>query len=74
MKGLDILQSVQFITIKGNRLAILDANEWNVFIEWLEDLEDIQIGKSFFSELKEAGGDRQKTGMLKWQEVEQELE
>lgn len=36
MSGLDALQSVQFLTKKGNRLAVLSAEDWESLIEWLE--------------------------------------
>lgn len=42
MAGLDALQSVQFVTVKGKRLAVLDAENWEALVEWLETLEDLQ--------------------------------
>lgn len=82
MAGLDALQSVQFVTVKGQRLAVLDAENWEALIEWLETLEDLQIARSALAQLKAVGGDshgdsfasRQRAGWLKWDEVEQELE
>jgi len=74
MTGLELLQSVQFVTVKGKRLAVLNAEDWEALIEWLETVEDIQIAHKAFAELKEAGGDRKKAGWLEWDEVEQELE
>ena len=39
-----ILASVQFLsTPDGQRLAVLDADDWEGLIEWLEDLEDRRI-------------------------------
>jgi hypothetical protein len=38
-------------------------------IEWLETLEDIQIGKQAFAELKAFGGDRERAGWLRWDDV-----
>ena len=43
MSGLEVLQSVQFVTMKGKRFALLSADDWETLIEWLETLEDIQI-------------------------------
>ncbi|HZF39009.1 MAG TPA: hypothetical protein VE715_09305 [Blastocatellia bacterium] len=43
MTGLDALQSVQFVNVKGKRFALLDADVWESLIEWLEDLEDTTI-------------------------------
>ena len=43
MSGLEALQSVQFVTIKDKRFALLTAEDWEAMIEWLEDIEDNQI-------------------------------
>ncbi len=69
MSGLDILQSVQFVTAKGKRLAVLSAEDWEALIEWLEALEDLQIARQAFAELKAAGGDRKRAGWLEWKSV-----
>ena len=74
MTGLDALGSVQFVTVKGKRLAVLDAEDWEALIEWLETLEDLQIVQTALAQLRTAGGNRQRAGWLKWDEVEQELE
>jgi hypothetical protein len=74
MSGLEALQSVQFVTVKGKRLAILSADDWEALIEWLETLEDIQIVQQAFAELKAAGGDRKKAGWLEWKTVAGEIE
>lgn len=66
--------SVQFVTIKGKRLAVLGAENWEALIEWLETLEGLQIAQSAMAQLKAVGGNRQQVGWLKWDEVEQELE
>ena len=58
MAGADVLQSVQFVTVKGKRLAVLSAEDWEAFVEWIETLEDTQIARAAFAELKAAGGDR----------------
>jgi hypothetical protein len=73
MAGVDALQAVQFVTVKGKRLAVLSAEDWEEFIEWVETLEDVQIARAAFAELKAAGGDRQKAGWLKWEVAEKEL-
>ena len=39
MSGLDALQSVQYVTAKGKRLAVVDIDEWEAMIEWLETLK-----------------------------------
>jgi len=73
MTGLDILQSVQFVTAKGKRFAILGAEDWETLIEWLETLEDLQIARQAFAELKAAGGDRKRAGWLEWKSVAGEI-
>jgi hypothetical protein len=73
MTGLDVLQSVQFVTVNGKRFALLDADDWEALIEWLETVEDIDIARQAFAQLKAAGGDRAQAGWLKWSDVEGEL-
>ena len=55
MTGLDALQSVQFVTAKGKRFAVLSAEDWEALVEWLETLEDAQIARQAFAELKAFG-------------------
>ena len=69
MTGLEVLQSAQFVTVKGQRLVVLSAEDWDALIEWLEDLEDARIAKQSLGELKAANGDRKKAGWLEWSEV-----
>src|SRR2546426_6514543 len=72
MIGSEVLQSVQFVTVKGKRLAVLNADDWEALVEWIETLEDVEIAKHALAELKAAGGDRQQAGWLAWDEVEKE--
>lgn len=74
MTGSEALQSVQFVTVKGKRFAVLSADDWEALIEWLETVEDLAIAKEAFAQLKAAEGDRTKAGWLKWSEVSEELE
>jgi hypothetical protein len=74
MTGLDALQSVQFVTKKGKRLAILSVEDWEALIEWLETLEDVQIARKALGELKAAKGNRRRAGWLEWNTVKDELE
>ena len=73
MSGLDALQSVQFVTAHGKRLAILSADDWEALIEWLETLEDTQVARQALAELKAAGSDRKRAGWLEWDKVEGEI-
>ena len=68
------MQSVEFLKIKGKQVAVLDVETWQALIEWLETLEDLQIAKQALNELKAAGGNRDRAGWLKWDDVESELE
>ena len=74
MTALEALQSVQFITVKGKRLAVLTAEDWEALVEWLETLEDVQIARDALDRLAEAGGDRERAGWLKWEDVEGDLQ
>jgi hypothetical protein len=73
LTGLDALQSAQFVTEKGKRLAVLTADDWEVLIDWLETLEDGQIARQAFAELKANKGNRRHDGWLEWGGVKDEL-
>jgi hypothetical protein len=73
MTGVDALQSVQFVTVQGKRLAVVSAEDWETLVEWLETIEDTTIAQQAFAHLQAAGGDRTKAGWRKWSEVEGEL-
>jgi len=74
MTGLETLQSVQYVTAKGKRLAVLTIEDWEALIEWLETLEDVQIAEQTYKELKAFDGDRERAGWLKWDEARETLE
>jgi hypothetical protein len=73
MTGLEALQSVQYVTVKGKRFAVVSVDDWDALVEWLETLEDIQVAREAFAELKASGGDRERAGWLRWEDVEEEL-
>ena len=73
MTGLELLQSVQFATVKGKRFAVLNADDWEALIEWLETLEDENIAKKALPDLKAAGGSRRKAGWLEWKRAASKL-
>jgi hypothetical protein len=73
MTALEALQSVQYVTAKGKRFAVLSAEDWEAVIEWLETLEDTHVARQAFAELKAAGGDRKRAGWLEWAEVADEI-
>ncbi len=74
MTGTQALQSVQFVTVKGKRFAVLTAEDWEALVEWLETIEDVQVAQQAFANLKAAGGDRKRAGWIEWDEAEKELE
>jgi hypothetical protein len=74
MTGLEALQSVQFVKRKGKRLAVLDAEDWDALIEWLETLEDVQIARKAFADLKAAKGNRRRAGWLEWDTIKDQSE
>ena len=74
MTGLEALQSGQYVTVKGKRFAIIDTDDWEALIEWLETLEDVRIAQEAFAQLEAVGGDRERAGWLQWDEVKEELE
>jgi len=65
MSGLEVLQSVDFLNLKGKQVAVLELETWQKLIEWLETLEDVQIAKQALNELKAAGVNRDRAGWLK---------
>jgi hypothetical protein len=73
MSGLEALQSVQFVTVNGRRLAVMGAEDWEAMIEWLETVEDMQIAQRAYDQLDDAGGDRERAGWLKWDDVRDQL-
>jgi hypothetical protein len=73
MSAMQALQSVQFINAKGKRFAIISADEWDALVEWLVTLEDLEIVRKAFADLKDAGGNRKKAGWMKWEDVAKDL-
>lgn len=73
MIGLEALQAVQYVTVKGKRLAIVEADDWEAMVEWLETIEDTQIAQEAYAQLNAAGGNREGAGWLKWDVVREKL-
>ena len=73
MSAMEALQSVQFIKAKGKRYAVLSADEWEALVEWLETLEDLEVVREAFADLKAAGGNRKKAGWLNWEDVAKDI-
>lgn len=74
MSALEAIQTVQFVTVNDKRFAVIDAEEWEALVEWLETLEDLQIFKESYKALEQAGGDRQRAGWRQWSDVRDEID
>jgi len=74
MTALDALQSVQFVTVNGRRLAVLSAEDWDGLVQWLETVEDVAAAKEASRALRDVGGSREAAGWLRWEDVRDELE
>ncbi|MGE0883953.1 MAG: hypothetical protein AB7P14_10445 [Blastocatellales bacterium] len=73
MTGLEALQTVQFINVKGQRLAVLGAEEWKALIEWIENFEDAKALRQTLEGLKTANGVQKKAEWLELENGEQRL-
>ena len=69
LTGLQILESVQYVTARETRFAVVNVDDWEALIEWLEMLEDVQLARQAFAELESCGGDRERAGWLRWDDV-----
>ena len=74
MSGLEALQSVQYVTVNGKRMAVVDGDEWEALIEWLETIEDIAAAREAYTALQGVGGDRRKAGWIPWSDAEEMLD
>ncbi len=74
MTGLEALQSVQYVTVGKGRFAVIGVDDWEALIQWLETLEDVQVAKEAFAQLRAFDGNRERAGWLRWDEVKEELE
>lgn len=73
MTGLQALQAVQYIRVKNRRYVVMEAEEWETLLDWIETLEDLQVFRQAQRELEAADGDPVKAGWLRWDEIRDEL-
>ena len=73
MSGLEALQSVQYVTLDKGRFAVVNLDDWEALIEWLETIEDAQLVKEAYAQLKASDGDRERAGWRRWDELREEL-
>ena len=57
----------------AHAVAIGDLDAWEAMVEWLETLEDVEVAKHAYAQLNAAGGERERAGWLKWDEVRENL-
>ena len=74
MTGLEALQNVQFVTVQGKRFAVVDGDDREALLEWLETIEDVEAAEQAYAQLKERGRDRSAAGWVNWEVASQELE
>lgn len=74
MTALEALQAVRYVNVNNRQYAVVEAEEWEAIIEWLETLEDLQIFQQAQAELKATGGDPIKAGWLAWEDIRDELD
>ncbi|GIV67818.1 hypothetical protein [Caldilinea sp.] len=68
-----LMQSVRYVTVKDHHFVVLDADDWEALLEWLETIEDLQIFQDALTQLDVAGGDPNQAGWLRWEEVRDQL-
>jgi len=73
MTGLQTLQAVQYVNVKNRRYVVMEAEDWEALLEWLETVEDLEIFQQAQSELAAAGGDPDAAGWLRWEDIRDEL-
>ena len=61
------------MTAKGRRFAVLPLEEWEELVAILEHREDSEAVRQAYAELQKAGGDRERAGWLKWENVKDEI-
>lgn len=73
MTGLEALQAAQHVTVENRKYVIIEADDWEALIEWLETLEDLQVFQQATADLQAAGGDPVKAGWPRWEDIRGEL-
>lgn len=55
MTGLETLQNVQYVTVHEKRFAVIDADDWEALLEWLESIEDVEAAQQAYAQQAEIG-------------------
>lgn len=74
MTGLEALQAVRYVNVNDRQYVVVDAADWEALIEWLETLDDLQVFRQAQTELAAAGGEPDRAGWLRWEDIRDELE
>ncbi len=61
------IDAAGFVTVNGRRLAVLDGQDWDALIAWLETLDDVGLARQTLAALRAVGGDRATAGWLRWE-------
>jgi hypothetical protein len=56
----------------GERFAVVNIEDGEALLEWLETLGDVPIAREAYAEPKAPGGDRERAGWLRWDELKRE--
>ena len=59
--------------MEDRQSAVSELDELKAMIERLETLEDVQVAREVYAQLKAAGGDRARAGWLKWDDIKEEI-
>ncbi len=73
MSGLEALQSVQYVSLQQKRYALVEMEDWEMMLDWLETVEDMGIIHEALAALEAANGDRAQAGFLRWDDVQKDL-
>lgn len=65
MAGLEALPSVQCVSVKGEQFAVVNIEDWEALLEWLETSRDVPIAREAYVKLKASSGDREQAGWLR---------
>jgi hypothetical protein len=72
MAGLEASPCVQYVSVKGERFAIVNIEDWEALLEWLETSGDVPIAGEAYAQPKASGGDRERAGWLRGDELKRE--
>ncbi len=72
---MSLSQDIHYVVgAQGKPTAVLiDIVTWERILQALEDAEDVQLARQTLTAITSAGGDLEKAGLLRWDQVRQEL-